>query len=388
MQGELEAAAQGVVEYLEQLVEEVVGVCRVPAPPFGEQARAAHVLERFQAVGVPEAGLDAAGNVVARFPGRERGPGIALVAHLDTVFPPGTDTRPVRRQGRLYAPGVGDNSAGVAALIFVGRLLAEAGWQPPRDLWLVATVGEEGLGDLRGMRAFVEENRGRVMGVVCVDGRLGEVIHAGVASYRVEVTVRGPGGHSWGDYGVPSAVHVACRIGARLDRLPLASSPRTTLNIGVMEGGEAVNAVAAHARLVLDLRSESERHLAGLLEEVRETVRRASREGGLPAQVRVLGHRPGGRLSPDHPLVQAVLQVHRELGVASRLGCASTDANVPLSQGIPAVGVGVSRGAGAHSLEEWVEVASLPVGVQQLLLLLHAVPWSEGRMQPEEGESL
>lgn len=384
-------AAAWIVEHHDLLVQDVVGVCQVPAPPFGEQARAAHVEARLRQLGLAAVERDPCGNVVCVF--REPRPGQAallVTAHLDTVFPAGTDVRVRREDGRLCAPGIGDNSAGVALLMHVAAALRAAGYRPPHGLAFVANVGEEGLGDLRGMKFLFDHGlaaRWPVAAVLVLDGQAGTIAHRGIASRRLEVAFRGPGGHSWSDHGRPSAVHALGRAIAALDALPLPAAPRTTLNVGVVEGGTAVNAIAERARMVLDLRSEDPATLAQVEQRVREAVSRAARRDGAPpaagavaVEFRVVGDRPGGGLPEHHPLVHGVAEVARALGIAPRCVASSTDANVPLSRGIPAVALGCVRGRGAHTLAESLEADSLGPGARLALgALLAAGAWVAGR---------
>lgn len=375
-------AAAWLEEREDQLVAEAVGICQVPAPPFGEEARAAHVAARLRQLGLDPVEVDPCGNVVCVY--RAPGPGegaLLVTAHLDTVFPAGTDVRVRREDGWLCAPGIGDNSAGVALLVQVAAALRATGYRPPHGLAFVANVGEEGLGDLRGMKYLFAEGlaaRWPVAAVVVLDGQAGTIAHRGIASRRLEVSFRGPGGHSWSDFGRPSAVHALGRAIAALDALPLPASPRTTLNVGVVEGGTAVNAIAERARMVVDLRSEDAAALAALEAEVRAAVARAATtgRGAVEVEVRVVGDRPGGAIPEHHPLVEALAGAARALGLVPRLVASSTDANVPLARGIPAAALGCVRGRGAHTVGECLEAASLLPGARlALAAVLAAGAW-------------
>ncbi|HEX6988341.1 MAG TPA: M20/M25/M40 family metallo-hydrolase, partial [Bacillota bacterium] len=334
----------------------------------------------FREAGFSQTAIDEAGNVVVPYPaGPDSTPArgaLVVSAHLDTVFPEGTDVTVRRRQGRLLAPGIGDNSASVGTLLFLAEGLRRLGWQPPHDLIFLANVGEEGLGDLRGMKHYFRRGapaRRHTRAVLVLDGPLGMISHRSVGSRRLEVTFRGPGGHSWGDFGRPSAVHALGRALAALDDLGsgLPAKPRTTLNAGVIRGGTSVNTIAEEASMVLDLRSEA----AGALRDLEARVRRTVDDALVPrlkAEVQVVGDRPMGEIPEDHPLVRLAVSAGQAAGLEMRCVASSTDANLPLSLGIPAVTVGTKRGAGAHTLGEFVELDSLVPGFRYAAVVMLA----------------
>ena len=349
----------------DEYIRSICAVCEVPAPPFGEQHRAAFVAERFREAGFTDVAIDEVGNVVIIYPGGNRRAGALVVsAHLDTVFPEGTDVR-VRRQGnRLLAPGIGDNSASVASLLFLARGLREAEFTPDHELIFLANVGEEGLGDLRGMKHFFGQGAGaqrQVRAVLVLDGPMGMISHRGIGSRRLAVTYRGPGGHSWGDFGRPSAIHALGRAIAAVDAIQVPTRPRTTFNVGVVQGGTSVNAIAEWARMVIDMRSEDADALAQLESQVRQGIQQALAPD-LDVEVEVVGDRPIGGIPEDHPLVQLAVAAGRAAGIQVRCAASSTDANLPLSLGIPALALGTKKGGGAHTLGEYVEVDSVVPG--------------------------
>ncbi len=347
-------------------------ICAIPAPTFEEAERAAFVRDQFAGPDLQVAG-DPAGNVIARRPGRQRAGALLLAAHTDTVFPRGTDLTVRERNGRLYGPGIGDNSLAVASIIMLPRVLDAAGLRTRHDLLLCANTGEEGLGDLRGIKQIVADHRDGLGAVIAVEGHnLGRVTHQAVGSRRLRVAVEGPGGHSWGAFGNPSAIHALGEIIAAIARLPVPREPKTTFNVGLIEGGVSVNTIAPAASLVLDLRSTDPAALATLEGQVREILRRAE-GGGIRVRDEVIGDRPAGALPPDAPLVRAVLDALRELGVEPVLDASSTDANVPLAAGIPAVCIGLTRGGHAHREDEFIELAPIGRGLQQLVLLVAAL---------------
>lgn len=350
--------------------DEIIALCEIPAPTFAEARRAAHVQRRFAECGLTGVRTDEVGNVYGWLPGGELGPAVLLVAHLDTVFPEGTDCTVRRGDGTLHAPGIGDNCSNLAALIVLADALQRTGLRFRRRIVFAATVGEEGLGDLRGIRHLVQSLKGELGAVVAVDGGLGNLMHQAIASRRYKVTCRTGGGHSWSHFGVPSAIHALGRIIARLSYLDVPAEPRTTYNVGVISGGTSVNTIAAEASLLLDLRSVSPDSLARLDRQAAAIWNEVATEAGVTVTAELIGNRPGGSIAPDHPLCLAVRAVHRDLGIATQSLPSSTDANIPLSLGIPAVTIGVTTGGNGHRLDEYIHLAPVPTGLQQLLLLL------------------
>lgn len=349
-------------------------ICEIPAPPFQEERRASFVANCFRQAGFDQVTIDQEGNVVALYPRTASGPGrshlnhgtLVVSAHLDTVFPSTTDVTVRREANRLLAPGISDNSASVAGLLFLARGLLEVGFKPHHELIFLANVGEEGLGDLRGMKHFLLRGEGSkrpVRAVLVLDGPLGMVSHQGIGSRRLAVTFRGQGGHSWGDFGRPSAIHAMARVIANLDTIALPTQPRTTINVGIVEGGTSVNAIAEQARMLVDLRSEDAGVLRRLEQDVRQII--GTTCGRLLAtEVVVVGDRPLGSLSRHHPLLQLTLALGQASGIPTACAASSTDANIPLSLGIPAVSLGIKRGGDAHTLNEYLEIESIIPGFQ------------------------
>lgn len=353
------------------VVREILQICPIAAPTFAEQARAAYVAQRFQEFGLTDVAVDAISNVVARVRGKGAGPTILLAAHLDTVFPVETDLR-VKMEGEiLRAPGVGDNTAAVAVLLHVARLLQQGDLTPEGDVLLAATVGEEGLGNLRGMRAVLDGVGQEAEYVIPLDGSLGGLVAQGVASRRWRLLVTAEGGHSWGSFGAPSAIHALGRMIAAISEIRVPSTPRTTFNVGLIKGGTSVNTIAAEAEAVIDLRSLSPDELRRLEERVKRSVAQLATETGTFVKWELLGDRPGGSIPLDHPLCQLVRSVHERLAIPTRTYPSSTDGNVPLSRGIPAVTVGVTLGGNGHRLDEYIHTTPLVKGLAQILLLIH-----------------
>ncbi len=355
-------------EHLEDMVQENIAVCEVAAPPFQERERAEYVAKRWRELGLTEVFVDDTPNVYAHVQGQKEGPTVLVAAHLDTVFPPGTDVR-VRREGHeLHAPGIRDNSTAVAALIQLVACLRELELTLNGRLILVGTAGEEGLGDLRGMKAAMARYGQEVDMVVAVDGNLGSVIHEGIASRRLRVIVTTGGGHSWADFGVPSAIHALGRMIADISRLEVPKQPRTTYNVGVISGGTSVNTIAQQAEMYIDMRSTCSNSLAQLEKQVREILHRHTQ--GVQVGIEVVGDRPGGALAADHYLVQVAKDILTALGITPSSGPSSTDANVPLGQGLPAICIGITDGRGAHRLDESLDIRPIPKGMAQLTSLL------------------
>lgn len=370
-------------EESKRIDEEHAALVRVPAPPFGEGARAEHLRERFEACGLAGAALDTEGNCVALRRGEALRPLLILSAHLDTVFPPGTDCE-VRREpsGLMRAPGVADDGCGLAALVALARVMNEFELETRGSILFVGTVGEEGEGDLRGVRHLLtaSEWAGRADAFISIDGPgLERITHAALASRRYRVTCRGVGGHSWGDFGVPNPVHALGRAVARLAAYPAPRRPRTTFNVGRIEGGSGVNVIPREARMDVDLRSESPAELGRLDAFFRRAAREsaedenAARRQGAPAleiDINLIGDRPGGATPPELPLVRLAAEATRALGARPYLDCSSTDSNIAISRGLPAVTIGAGGASGnTHTLDEWYDPAGRDLGLKRALLV-------------------
>jgi len=343
----------------------IEAIAAIPAPSFGEAERGAYILERFREIGLAGVSMDAAGNVRGTYPGGAGGPLVLVAAHMDTVYP--TDAhRPPRREGsRLVGSSVRDNSASVAAVITLARAMREAGVSVPCTLEFMADTGEEGLGDLRGMRHRLRPEEPRPEVVLLVDGPVGQIVHQGIAVRRFSVRFETDGGHSWGNYGAPSAIHRLASVIHALAQLSLPADPKTTLNVGVIRGGTSVNAIAASAEIQVDFRSVETASVDALASTLDRLVRSEAR-GGVRATTAVISDRPAGRLAPGHPLVVGLSDVHRAHGLDATLSASSTDANIPLSLGIPAAAMGISGGGQVHSPNEWLDTASVAPGLHLL----------------------
>jgi acetylornithine deacetylase/succinyl-diaminopimelate desuccinylase-like protein len=369
-------------ERADEITEEHAAVCAIPAPPFGERARAGYFAGRLRGCGLADARLDEEGNCVALRRGRSERPLVVVSAHLDTVFPAGTDSTVRREGGRMLAPGIADDGAGLAALAAMARAFAECGIETLGSLLFVGTVGEEGEGDLRGARHLLTagEWAGKIDAFVSLDGPGVERITSGaVGSRRYRVRFAGPGGHSWGDFGAANPVHALARAVARLVSYPAPARPRTTFNVGRVAGGTGVNVIAHEAEMDVDLRSESADELRRLDAFFRRAAREAAadenaaRRAGSPPvelELKLIGDRPGGATPPDAPLVLLAQAATRAVGHTPRLDTSSTDSNIAISLGVPAVTVGAGGSSGhSHTLEEWYDPRARDLGLKRALLL-------------------
>ena len=360
-------------QLVNQVLELAIEIQQIPAPTFNESKRGAFIYERFIQENLKDVEIDEIGNVLGRLPGSGSALPIIVSAHLDTVFPSGTDLGCERLAEKIVGPGIGDNAVGLAGLF---GLLWELNQQQVilnSDLWLVANVGEEGLGDLRGMRKIVNRFADQIQAYIILEGMaLGQVYHRGLGVRRFRITVNTSGGHSWVDFGKPSAVHELVRIVTRLLAIQIPEGPRTTMNVGVISGGTSVNTIAAEASLDLDLRSEDVATLDELVNSV-EGIFQESQSLDVRVSVELIGQRPVGEISQNHPLIALAVQGLEVVGIQPRLNIGSTDANIPLSLGYPAICLGLTTGNGAHTGDEYINLPPLDLGLKQLLLVIEGL---------------
>jgi tripeptide aminopeptidase len=368
-----------------ELEELQLEVTAIPAPPWGESARCEWLKTRFAKLGLTDVDQDELGNVFGVRRGtRADAPFIALSAHLDTVFPAGTEIT-VRREGdKLYGPGISDNGSGIVALLAIAAALGDAAIPNASPILFIGTVGEEGEGDLRGMRYIFQQHRwlDSIGALVAIDGAGTDTIIAeGLGSRRYEVTMRGAGGHSWSDFGVPNPIEALARVIERFTRTPVPATPKTTYNIGTIQGGTSVNSIPQLAVMRVDTRSASvneldklERALRESVEQVLGSLQSRNRKDVFSGEVKVIGDRPAADLPLDSRLLQAIRAVDSQLSNVAKIQRASTDANIPLSLGREALAIGAGgNGGGAHTLKEWYDPAGRDLGLKRILLLTLAL---------------
>jgi tripeptide aminopeptidase len=370
----------------EEITEEQVRICSIPAPPFDEQRRAEYLREKFSEIGLEDARIDEEGNCLALRRGRSLSPLLVVSAHLDTVFPPGTDFTVRRMANRLLAPGISDDGCGLVALIAIGRALDIARIVTEGSILFVGTVGEEGAGNLRGVRYLFGKGEWarRIDAFISFDGGgTNRITNGALGSRRYRVRLCGTGGHSWADFGVSNPIHALGRAISRLASYPAPKRPRTTFNVGRIEGGSSVNAIPGEAVMEVDLRSASEDQLLRLDAFFRRAVREAvddenatRRKDDLPLELNLhlIGERPSGETRPDAAIVELAQEATRALGFTPRLDQASTDSNVPISLGIPAITLGGGGASGSsHTLEEWYDPRGRESGLKRALLVILAM---------------
>ena len=371
-------------ENVEWVTDLQIRLTEIPAPSFQEEKRAEAVsaLLTEQGLSVQQ---DKLGNVIGELPGVSENDVVLLTAHLDTVFSMSTDVRAKRESERILAPGISDNGTGLAALVAVARALHVARIRPQETILFAANVGEEGEGNLRGMRALVDAYRSKLKAVIVLDGSgIDHVTTRALASRRIEVVITGPGGHSWSDFGLPNPINAVVRASVRFINTKVPASPRTTFNLGQIEGGTSVNSIPYEARLKVDLRSESEDEIGRMENALRECVAAGVRDemdnarersrGKLDWKINLIGSRPGGELGQNSELLAALTAADEVVGNKSRIERSSTDANIPLSMGIEAIAIGAGgNGGGAHSLQEWYDPSGREVGLKRILLTLLGV---------------
>jgi acetylornithine deacetylase/succinyl-diaminopimelate desuccinylase-like protein len=376
----------------DRLVSEIVKLTEIPAPPFKEDLRGAAFLEMLRETGLTNVERDAEGNVMGLRRGSGKGPLLAVAAHLDTVFPEGTNVK-VRREGtRLMAPGIGDDTRSLAVLLAMIRAMNAAGIQTDRDILFIGNVGEEGLGDLRGVKYLFQKGpyKDRIGMFISIDGAGGgdDITHGGVGSKRYRATFKGPGGHSYGAFGLVSPSFAMGNAMQKFSRLQVPAAPKTTFNVGVVGGGTSVNSIPFESWMEVDMRSESPAELEklnetfiGILNEAvaEENKARSTRQGPITLDLKLVGDRPSGVTPRDSTIVQTATAAIRAVGMTPAYSYSSTDSNIPISLGIPAITIDSGgRGGRSHALDEWIDVekTSSLRGIEAALLLILALSGS------------
>jgi tripeptide aminopeptidase len=365
----------------------------IPAPPFKEQKRAEYYRARLQELGLQDVRIDSEGNAIGVRRGAGNGPKLIVSAHLDTVFPEGTDVTIKEKDGRLYAPGISDDTRGLAELLSMIRALNATGIKTVGDIWFVGTVGEEELGDLRGVKALFRDNKD-IDGFIAVESPSGGVQSIGrvmVGSRRFRVTFKGPGGHSFGAFGLPSAIHALGRAVAKISDVQTPRSPKTTFTVGIIEGGISTNSIAGAAAMQIDMRSSDREALRKLEAEVMTHIGQAVAEEnkrwgatGISVDIKLVGDRPAGTVPLDSPAVQAAALAIRAVGFPNIVFTeGSNDANLAVSLGIPAIRMASGgRNGGVHTFNEWYQPQLAYVGSQSLLLTVLGLAGMDGVSPP------
>jgi tripeptide aminopeptidase len=364
-------------------------VAAIPAPPFGEQKRAEWLFKRFSELELQDVQIDAIGNVTGirsgSFTDNARTPeckAVAVTAHLDTVFPEGTNVRPSHDRDKLYGPGISDNAAGITALLALVSALRHAHIKTAADIIFIGNVGEEGEGDLRGIRHIFSQERWRerIGYTLVLDGTgTDSIVCEALGSRRYEITVRGPGGHSWSDFGIPNPIVVLSRAVASFSEIQVPTSPKTTFNVGNISGGTSVNSIPESATIRVDMRSTQTQELSRIEAALRKAFERATEEASAPGQkvsfeMKQIGERPAAELRKDARVLEIVRAVDSHLRIVSSRRRASTDANIPLFLGLEAISIGAGgQGGGAHTLHEWYDPAGRDLGLKRILLTVLAL---------------
>jgi tripeptide aminopeptidase len=368
-------------------------ITEIPAPPYKEKVRAEYFLKRFQELGFQDASIDAEGNVIALRKGSGGGrPKLVVSAHLDTVFPEGTDVAVKEKDGVILAPGIGDDSRGLAALLSLIKSINTNGIVTVGDVMFVGTVGEEELGNLRGVKALFRDHAD-IDGFISIDGLgITRVVNQATGSHRYEMIFRGPGGHSFVEFGLPSAIHAMGRAIAKIAELQTPSDPKTTFTVGTVGGGTSVNAIAGEARMAVDMRSNSTEELlkleARLLDLVKQAVGDENarwKSDKMTVEIKLIGDRPAGIVEPDSPILQATQRAVSVVTRAPRVTFAgsSTDSNLAMSLGIPAVTIGGGgEGGNWHSRNEWYRPVDAYFGPQNALLTVLVLSGLDGATKP------
>ena len=379
----VKAAVQAARDDEALTIEDQVRLCEIPAPPFKEAARAKAYADAFRALGLKNVRIDNEGNVLGERPGLAPRPHLVFSAHLDTVFPEETNVKVTREGSVLRGPGIGDDCRGLAVVLGVVRALDKAGVQTPGTITFVGTVGEEGLGDLRGVKALFRDTlKGQIDRFVSIDGTGLGITHIGVGSLRYRVAFKGPGGHSYGAFGLANPVHALGRAIGKIADFQVPRDPKTTFNVGRIGGGTSVNSIAFESWMEVDMRSADPAALKSVDANFHKAVDTALAEenerwnnnGRLAVEKQLVGDRPAGRTAADSPVVEAAVSVTKALGLAVTLDEGSTDSNIPMGLNIPAVTIdGGGRGTGAHALGETFDTTNSWQGTQRATLLAIAL---------------
>lgn len=355
-----------IIDIEEKTNKNLIELTEIEAPPFKEEKRAKEFAKRLQLAGLENVWIDSIGNVIGLLKGSIGNKNIAINAHIDTVFPEGTDVRVQVKNDTLYAPGIGDDTRGLAMLLTIAETIKMNNIEPVNNIIFIGTVGEEGLGDLRGVRYLFENNNPKIDSWIAIDGgSVGRVNNQALGSYRYEVVFYGPGGHSWGAFGLVNPHH-ALGYGIKnfIEKADLytSSGPKTSYNVGVISGGTSINSIPFESSMLIDIRSIEPNRLDDMEEILFNSMQKSLKEqnemkrsgSDLTLTINKIGNRPSGKVEESVPLIQRTIAATQYMGVEPRLTIGSTDSNIPISIGVPAVTIGRGgEGGGAHSLDEW-----------------------------------
>ena len=365
--------------FVHYTLEQCKIIQQIPSPSFYEQNAAAYIFEQFSTTDWPDTAIDSTGNVMTKIPGIKSNHPVVISAHLDTVHPMETNLQINETSERITGPSIGDNSLGVAALLMLMKYFYELHITPQQDIWLVANTCEEGLGNLRGMKAIVNQFKNRPTAYLILEGiGLGNITTQGLSVKRYRVTFETEGGHSWGDFGKASAIHEMVHTLENIMDIPIPQTCKTSMNIGKIQGGKSINSLAPSASFDLDLRSEQSNVLNQYTQKVLQLIESAQSDT-VQVSYEVIGERPEGMIAASHNLVEKTVQAYQAYTIPTKLVSGSTDANIPLSFGYPAVCIGLTEGGHSHSAEEYIELEPLQKGLSVIIYLLNLL-WQ--RPQP------
>jgi acetylornithine deacetylase/succinyl-diaminopimelate desuccinylase-like protein len=357
--------------FVQYTIDQCKTIQQIPSPTFNEKQKADYIAEQFSKVNEVDTVIDSTGNVLTKIRGIKSNKPIVISAHLDTVHPFETDLSISESEQRISGPSIGDNSLGLSALLMLLHYFHDLNIVPQQDIWLVANTTEEGLGNLEGMKAVANMFKDKPSAYLILEGMgLGRVVIQGLSVQRYRVTFQTNGGHSWADYGKPSAIHEMNHIIEKILALPIPDECKTTINIGKIEGGKSINTIAPEAAFEIDLRSEKTNVLQGYWNTI-QNILKSEKTPDLRITWEQIGKRPGGAIKPGHALIQKTKQALQTYGIEPKLTSGSTDANIPLSEGYAAVCLGLTDGNHAHSMEEYIELAPLSAGLSSIIYLLN-----------------
>ncbi len=363
--------------FLETKFDDIVGeiktISRIPSPTFFEMEKSNYVRSRFESLNLEDIRIDDVNNTTGRLPGKNSDGMFIICAHIDTVFPAETELLVREKEERLYCPSIGDNSTSIAGVLAIIEALKLVKYTPPWDVIFLANSREEGLGDLEGIKYFLDraaasDAETEIKGVISIDGMYNSICNKGIGSRRLNVEVKAEGGHSWHNFGNTSAIHAMGGAIGRIARLKTPEVPKTTFNVGVVTGGSTVNTIAETAAMLIDIRSEEIETLKITEGKIRKIILESMEEFNTTCIIEVVGDRPSGFIDNDHPFVRTVISASSLFGIEMTPRASSTDSNIPLSRGVPSITFGIYSGNGAHTINEYIEPASIKKGLPSAAL--------------------